>query len=60
MASTIQVRVDDDLKIKSDEYETLTEREILQKLEKSREHVTQGMFRDADAVSCDMREKYGL
>ena len=97
MASTIQVRVDDDLKIKSDElfkalgtdtttairmfltqalavngfpfeikrvganpYETLTEREILQKLEKSREHATQGMFKDADEVSCDMREKYGL
>ena len=60
MASTIQVRVDDDLKIKSDEYETLTEREILQKLEKSREHAAQGMFKDADEVSCDMREKYGL
>ena len=60
MASTIQVRVDDDLKIKSDEYETLTEREILQKLEKSREHAAQGMFKAADEVSCDMREKYGL
>lgn len=97
MASTIQVRVDDDLKVKSDElfkdlgtdtttairmflkqalavngfpfeikrasvnpYEALTELELLEKLEKSREHAAQGMFRDADEVSRDMRAKYGL
>ena len=84
MASTIQVRVDDELKVKSDElfkdlgtdtttairmfltqalavngfpfeikrvstnpYEALTEFELLEKLEKSREHATHGMFRDA-------------
>jgi len=97
MASTIQIRVDDDLKIKSDElfkdlgtdtttairmfltqalavkgfpfeirkvstnpYEALTEREMLDKLEKSREHAAQGMYRDAKDVSRDMRAKYGL
>lgn len=97
MASTIQVRVDDDLKAKSDQlfkdlgtdtttairmfltqalavngfpfeikrasatpYEALTERELLEKLEKSREHATQGMYRDATEVSRDMRAKYGL
>lgn len=97
MASTIQVRVDDDLKAKSDQlfkdlgtdtttairmflkqalavngfpfeikradanpYEALTEHELLEKLEKSREHAVQGIFRDADEVSRDMRAKYGL
>lgn len=97
MASTIQVRVEDDLKVKSDElfkalgtdtttairmfltqalavngfpfeikrvsanpYETLTEAEMLSKLEKSREHAAQGMFKDADDVVRDMRAKYGL
>lgn len=97
MASTIQVRVDDDLKTKSDAlfkdlgtdtttairifltqaiaengfpfeikrtksnpYEALTQNEILDKLEKSREHAVQGMYKDATEVSRDMRAKYGL
>ena len=97
MASTIQVRVDDELKAKSDKlfkdlgtdtttairmfltqalavngfpfeikrasatpYQALTELELLEKLEKSREHAAQGMFREAEEVSCDMRAKYGL
>ena len=97
MASTIQVRVDDDLKTKSDElfkdlgtdtttairmflsqavlvqgfpfeikktvvnpYVALTEHEVLQKLEKTREHAAQGRYKDADEVVCDMRTKYGL
>ncbi len=97
MASTIQVRVDDELKTKSDAlfkdlgtdtttairmfltqalavngfpfeikrattnpYEALTEVEILEKLEKSRESAGQGMYRDATDVSRDMRAKYGL
>ena len=97
MASTIQVRVEDDLKVKSDElfkalgtdtttairmfltqalavngfpfeikrvsanpYEALTENEMLSKLERSREHAAQGMYRDADDVTRDMRAKYGL
>ena len=97
MASTIQIRVDDDLKAKSDAlfkdlgtdtttairmfltqalavngfpfeikrasanpYEALSEVEMLEKLEKSRESAAQGMYRDATDVSRDMREKYGL
>lgn len=55
MASTIQVRVEDELKSKSDA--PMTEAEMLAKLEKSRE---KGMFRDADLVVSDMRLKYGL
>ena len=55
MASTIQVRVEDELKSKSDA--PMTEAEMLAKLKKSRE---QGMFRDADLVVSDMRLKYGL
>lgn len=71
MASTIQVRVDDDLKTKSDAlfkdfgtdtatanpYEALTEHEILDKLEKSREHAAQGMYKDATEVTRDMRAR---
>ena len=97
MASTIQVRVDDELKMKADElfkdlgtdtttairmfltqaiaangfpfeikkvsvnpYKALSESELLEKLERSREHASQGMFRDADEVVQDMRAKYGL
>jgi len=97
LASTIQVRVEDDLKVKSDElfkalgtdtttairmfltqalavngfpfeikrvsanpYDALTENEMLSKLERSREHAAQGMYRDADDVTRDMRAKYGL
>ena len=95
MASTIQVRVDDDLKTKSDTlfkdlgtdtttairmfltqalavngfpfeikranpYGALAEHEILDKLEKSREHAAQGMYKDAAEVSHDMRTEYGL
>ena len=55
MASTIQVRVEDELKSKSDA--PMTEAEMLAKLEKSRE---QRMFRDADLVVSDMRLKYVL
>ena len=55
MSSTIQVRVEDELKSKSDA--PMTEAEMLAKLKKSRE---QGMFRDADLVVSDMRLKYGL
>lgn len=97
MATTIQIRVDDDLKKKSDAlfkdlgtdtttairmfltqalavngfpfeikrvkanpYETLTESELLDKLEKSRVHVARGEYREATEVSRDMRDKYGL
>lgn len=97
MASTIQVRVDDELKIKSDNlfkdlgtdtttairifltqavanngfpfeikrvksdpYETLSEEELLKKLETSRQHAKQRKYRDADEVIGDMRAKYGI
>ena len=97
MSSTIQIRVDDDLKQKSDvlfrelgtdttsavrifltqavayngfpfeikrpadnPYAVMSEEEILQKLEKSRAHASQGMVQDADEVISDMRAKYGL
>lgn len=97
MASTIQVRVDDDLKIRSDAlfkdlgtdttsairmfltqalavngfpfeikrananpYRALTEQEVLDKLERSREHAAQGMYKNATEVSHDLRTKYGL
>ena len=95
MSSTIQVRVDDELKRKSDmlfrelgtdttaavrifltqavaqngfpfeikrvnenPYAAMSEEEILNKLEKSRLHASQGMYRDADEVISDMRAKY--
>ena len=41
-------------------YESLTEHEILDKLEKLREHAAHGMCKDAAEVSRDMRAKYGL
>ena len=37
-----------------------TIQEIIDKLEKSREHAAQGMYKDATEVSRDMRAKYGL
>lgn len=39
-------------------YRALAEHEILDKLEKSREHAEQGMYKDATEVSRDMRAKY--
>ena len=38
-------------------YETLTENEILVKLEKSRKQAEQGMYKDAAEVSHDLRGK---
>jgi DNA-damage-inducible protein J len=100
MASTIQVRVDDELKRKSDmlfrdlgtdttsairmfltqavanngfpfeikknsrvgynPYEPMNEKEILEKLQCSREHCEEGRCREADKVVSDLRGKYGL
>ncbi|MEE1010142.1 MAG: type II toxin-antitoxin system RelB/DinJ family antitoxin [Agathobacter sp.] len=97
MASTIQLRVDDDLKNKSDElfkdlgtdtttairmflkqaiavngfpfeikrvnsnpFNAMTERELIEQLDKSREHAEQGMYQNASTVSAEMRSKYGL
>lgn len=55
MASTIQVRVEDELKSKL--YTPMTAQEIFVKLKKSRE---QGTFKDADHVIFNMRSKYRL
>ena len=89
MSGTIQLRVDDDLKIKSDDtttairmfltqaiavngfpfeikrvnnspFKALSEKEVLDKLSKSREHAEQGLFQEASAVSAEMRTKYGI
>lgn len=74
MASTIQLRVDDELKTKSDKlfrelgtdtttanpYVSLSEDEFLGKLELSRKHAKAGKVRNADEVVEDMRNKYGL
>lgn len=100
MASTIQVRVDDELKRKSDllfkdlgtdtttairmfltqavanngfpfeirknsraeynPYAAMTEDELLEKLEHSRQHCEEGRCREADKVVSNLRGKYGL
>lgn len=97
MSSTIQLRVDDELKKKSDElfnalgtdtttairifltqaiaengfpfevkrvnhnpYVALSENEILEKLEKSRKQAEEGMVKDPQKVSSDLRAKYGI
>ena len=97
MSSTIQLRLDDDLKKKSDElfkdlgtdtttairiflkqalavngfpfeikrvntnsFSTLTENELLDILKKSREQATNGLYKDAQEISNNMRNKYEL
>ncbi len=97
MSSTLQIRIDDELKQKSDAlfkelgtdttsavrmfltravavqgfpfeikrtpaypYTAMSEEEVLQKLETSRLHANQGLYRDADEVIADLRVKYGL
>jgi hypothetical protein len=61
MSSTIQVKLDDDLRTKSDNpYNAMSEDELLKKLETSRKHAEQGLYRDADDVIADVRTKYGL
>ncbi|MGN0353873.1 MAG: type II toxin-antitoxin system antitoxin, RelB/DinJ family, partial [Muricoprocola sp.] len=41
-------------------YAAMTEKMLLEKLEKSRISASQGNYRAADSVIADMREKYGL
>lgn len=93
MSSTIQIRVDDELKMKSDQlfkdlgtdtttairmfltqavanngfkrivrspYSPMTEEEILEKLEKSRESAAKGNHKSAEVVVSELRGKYGL
>ena len=44
----------------TDPYITMTEKEILRKLEKSRTHANDGGVRDADDVIRNMRDKFGV
>lgn len=99
MAATIQVRVDEELKTKSDQlfkdlgtdtttairifltqavanngfpfeikrndslksiYSSMTEEELLTKLEISRKHASEGRYKEADTMVAEMRTKYGL
>ncbi len=97
MSSTIQVRVEDELKVKSDKlfkdlgmdtttairifltqalavngfpfeikrvrvnpYDAMSEDELLERLEKSRDSADKGIYKDAEKVSQNIREKYGL
>ena len=41
-------------------YASMTEDEMLQRLEQSRESSKTGNYRNAETVISDMREKYGL
>jgi len=100
MSSTIQVRIDDDLRLKADKlfkslgtdttsairmfltqavavegfpfeikrqksfegtpYESLSEEQILDKLEQSRKNAEYGNFVDASLLVSDLRSKYGI
>ena len=97
MSSTIQVRVEDELKVKSDKlfkdlgmdtttairifltqalavngfpfeikrvrvnpYDAMSEDELHERLEKSRDSADKGIYKDVEKVSQNIREKYGL
>lgn len=45
---------------KNAELETMTEQEILERLEQSREHAAEGKVIDADVAISKLRIKYGL
>lgn len=61
MPNTTQIKSEKEFKRKSDTtttpYAPMTEKEMLAKLQKSREQTT---FRNADAVISDIKSKYGL
>lgn len=69
MTTTIQIKPENKLNIKPEilfkdlapdtttPYAPMTEKEMLAKLQKSREQTT---FRNADAVISDIKSKYGL
>ncbi len=42
------------------EYESMTEEELLDKLEDSRKHASEGNYKDAFSMVSEMRNKYGL
>lgn len=47
-------------RVNNNPYEVLSEKELLSKLVKSREHAEQGMIQEASEVSLEMRTKYGI
>lgn len=60
MPNTTKIKSEKELKRKSDTttpYAPMTEKEMLEKLQKSREQTT---FRNADAVISDIKSRYGL
>lgn len=60
MSNTTQIKSEKEFKRKSDTttlYAPMTEKEMLTKLQKSREQTT---FRNADAVISDIKSRYGL
>lgn len=60
MFNTTQIKSEKEFKRKSDTttpYAPMTEKEMLAKLQKSREQTT---FRNAEAVISDIKSKYGL
>lgn len=60
LANTIQIHVDDKLKTTPNPYTPLSESELLNKLETSRKHATQGKVRNVNEVLLEMRTKYEL
>ena len=47
-------------RVNNSPFKALSEKEVLDKLSKSREHAEQGLFQEASAVSAEMRTKYGI
>ena len=41
-------------------YDVMSEDELLERLEKSRDSADKGIYKDAEKVSQNIREKYGL
>ncbi len=60
MASTIQLHTNDKMKTAHNPYTPLSESELLNKLETSREHVAQGKIQNADDILREITIKYEL
>jgi DNA-damage-inducible protein J len=46
--------------VSANPYVALSESEMLEKLEKSREQASKGLIKEASDVSCGIRDRYGL
>lgn len=60
MANNIQIQVNCEIKTTINPYIPLSELDLLNKLEKSREHVAQGKVQDANKVIRSIRTKHNL